>query len=626
MPELPEVETIRRQLAPAHGGPACWSRSRCWTRAGASPRAPARSTTPCAGRRIEAVGRRGKYFIVELEDEVHLVMHLRMTGQPAAGPRGGRRAGPPHLRARMTLDDGDRVLFVDQRRFGTGIVLLGTPALRRLLRRPAGVEPLGPGLHGRGAARAGARAAGAGEGVPAHPGADRRRGEHLRRRGAVPAPASTRCGRSARCKRPQLAALRDAVVESLEAGIDARGATIDDFRNADGAYGSFQDRFLVHLPRGRAVPALRNADPQDPGGGPGHLLLPEVPAAAAVTSRARAEAGERGSASSRPSRSASSSSRKPPIARSPDQDLREGHLAGEGHQLGAAVGVLGQVDLGVVDAAGLQQRLRLAAEAARLGGVERDPVLSFRHPLQSLGSAGYVQDRGGGAALDPVRRGRPRAAPLQRRSRPGRRDGQGRAPRALAPGRPARAAGAREAGAARGPGRPVHGHRGRHRARPRRRCASAASRSSARPQACDAVLRLFDSAEPNRPAYNLLCNQLALLDADPRGRHPRPVAGLPDQAAAGRRLRARAGLVRVVRRGASDLGGFSPARRRRGVRGCEAGSFPLGADGHAFLVGALARPLAEAPAARRAARWPRPTARSPRRSSTTRTCACAAWR
>ena len=47
-------------------------------------------------------------------------------------------------------------------------------------------------------------------------------------------------------KRPQIEALRDAVVESLEAGIDARGATIDDFRHTDGASGSFQHRFLVH--------------------------------------------------------------------------------------------------------------------------------------------------------------------------------------------------------------------------------------------------------------------------------------------------------------------------------------------------------------------------------------------
>src|ERR671935_1269265 len=55
-------------------------------------------------------------------------------------------------------------------------------------------------------------------------------------------------------RRPQLAALRDAVVETLEAGIDARGATIDDFRHADGARGSFQDRFLVHRREGEPCP------------------------------------------------------------------------------------------------------------------------------------------------------------------------------------------------------------------------------------------------------------------------------------------------------------------------------------------------------------------------------------
>ena len=55
-------------------------------------------------------------------------------------------------------------------------------------------------------------------------------------------------------RRPQLAALRDAVVEAVEAGSDARGATIDDFRHSDGAEGSFQERFLVHLREGQPCP------------------------------------------------------------------------------------------------------------------------------------------------------------------------------------------------------------------------------------------------------------------------------------------------------------------------------------------------------------------------------------
>ncbi|MEX2413100.1 MAG: zinc finger domain-containing protein, partial [Thermoleophilaceae bacterium] len=55
-------------------------------------------------------------------------------------------------------------------------------------------------------------------------------------------------------RRPQLEALREAVVASLEAGIDARGASIDDFRHTDGARGSFQDRFLVHRREGEPCP------------------------------------------------------------------------------------------------------------------------------------------------------------------------------------------------------------------------------------------------------------------------------------------------------------------------------------------------------------------------------------
>jgi formamidopyrimidine-DNA glycosylase len=53
-----------------------------------------------------------------------------------------------------------------------------------------------------------------------------------------------------RLDRRQVAALRDAVVSSLEAGLEAKGASIDDFRHPDGVQGSFQDRFLIHLREG----------------------------------------------------------------------------------------------------------------------------------------------------------------------------------------------------------------------------------------------------------------------------------------------------------------------------------------------------------------------------------------
>ena len=127
-------------------------------------------------------------------------------------------------------------------------------------------------------------------------------------------------------------------------------------------------------------------------------------------------------------------------------------------------------------------------------------------------------------------------------------------------GGPARAARAREAGAARGPGGPVHGQRGRHRARPpgpaRAPRLARARHPGLRGGAAPARLR---RAQPARlqPA---LANQLALLDSEPGGRHPRPRAGLPRQAAAGRGLLARAGARAPPAASASTWAASRPAR------------------------------------------------------------------
>jgi DNA repair protein RecO (recombination protein O) len=113
-------------------------------------------------------------------------------------------------------------------------------------------------------------------------------------------------------------------------------------------------------------------------------------------------------------------------------------------------------------------------------------------------------------------------------------------------------------------------------------------------QACEAVLRLLDSSEPNTPAYNLLCNELALLDAD-------PARACRSHALAFRlKLLLAAGFAPELAACATcgdgeQLGGFSPSAGGVVCAGCEAGSFPLGEDAHRFLVEALARPLAEAP-------------------------------
>jgi DNA repair protein RecO (recombination protein O) len=118
--------------------------------------------------------------------------------------------------------------------------------------------------------------------------------------------------------------------------------------------------------------------------------------------------------------------------------------------------------------------------------------------------------------------------------------------------------------------------------------------------ACDAVLRLLDSTDPNRPAYNLLCNELALLDSEPG-------AATRSHALAFRmKLLLATGFAPELASCAScgeraDLGGFSPSAGGVTCASCEAGSFPLGQEAHGFLADALGRPLAEVPGASTAA-------------------------
>ncbi len=225
MPELPEVETIRRRLAPLVEGRTLRRleiRDARWC----APLAPRELCDALESRRLLRLGRRGKYLVWDAEDEVYLLMHLRMTGTLLYD-------GPPdalYVRVRLNLDDGHVVSFCDPRRFGTGQLVL---------------EPLGPDftselLHLQTRKRRAPikavlldqrRIAGVGN-IYANEALFRARVHPLREAG--------------RLTRPQVAALRDAVIASLDAGIDAGGATIDDFRHPDGVAGAFQNEFLVH--------------------------------------------------------------------------------------------------------------------------------------------------------------------------------------------------------------------------------------------------------------------------------------------------------------------------------------------------------------------------------------------
>jgi DNA repair protein RecO (recombination protein O) len=120
---------------------------------------------------------------------------------------------------------------------------------------------------------------------------------------------------------------------------------------------------------------------------------------------------------------------------------------------------------------------------------------------------------------------------------------------------------------------------------------------SAAARGCDAVLRLLDAAEPNPPAYNLLCRYLALLDG-PGGDAARLETALTFRL----KLALAAGfapeLASCARCGeAEHLCAFSGAAGGVVCSTCERGSFELCEEAHAFMVGAMARPLAEAPEA-----------------------------
>ena len=115
-------------------------------------------------------------------------------------------------------------------------------------------------------------------------------------------------------------------------------------------------------------------------------------------------------------------------------------------------------------------------------------------------------------------------------------------------------------------------------------------------RACEAVARVFDDGDPHRGVYHLLANQLALLDRDPE------CATRANALAFRLKLLLAAGFAPELASCAAcgegeHLGAFSPSAGGVVCAGCEAGSFPLGEDAHRFLVDALARPLADVPAA-----------------------------
>lgn len=255
MPELPEVETIRRQLAPAVEGlrisgvevlDAKW----------VHPLKVGSFEAALGGRRIDALERRGKYFLIRLDDGSTLALHLRMTGNLLL--LDDADTSPSHLRGRLWLESTSgqqlgSLAFTDPRRFGTAQLFEQSAQLEEFLAERLGPEPFDPSFDGKLLHAATRRrktpikailldqrvVAGIGNIY-----AD----EALHRAEIAPQ------RRAALLTRPKAEVLSETVREALTAGIDAKGATIDDFRDAYGVKGSFQDQFLVHRREGLPCP------------------------------------------------------------------------------------------------------------------------------------------------------------------------------------------------------------------------------------------------------------------------------------------------------------------------------------------------------------------------------------
>lgn len=241
MPELPEVETVRRRLEPVLTGRRFDHVEIADARL-VRPYEPSAVAAELEGERVASVERRGKYLIVRFESDRVLLVHLRMTGSLRHSTNG--LDDDPHRRALVRLDDGSDLAYRDVRRFGTWLVV-EPGELDAYFAPRLGEEPLdalftaarlGRLLENR---RAPVKAALLDQRTLAGMGniyVD----EALWRAKIHPLrPAES-------LDRKELARLHRAVRASLEQGLARQGSTLRDYRLPDGESGSMQHEFKVY--------------------------------------------------------------------------------------------------------------------------------------------------------------------------------------------------------------------------------------------------------------------------------------------------------------------------------------------------------------------------------------------
>jgi len=242
VPELPEVETIVSDLRPHLLGRTILTGELLFPSIVRYPE-PEEFIDSIAGARIESVGRRGKFILIGLGDELRLVVHLGMTGQVRLVA-----ADSPvekHTHVVLTLDDTRQLRYRDPRRFGR--LLLGTEQelLESKTMPRLGPEPIDPGfaagelyrrLRGR---RTSLKAVLLDQGSIAGVGniyAD----ESLHRAGLRPD------RQAGSLSRKSVQRLHDSLRESLQVAIENRGSSVDTYRDAWGEVGGQQEKLLVY--------------------------------------------------------------------------------------------------------------------------------------------------------------------------------------------------------------------------------------------------------------------------------------------------------------------------------------------------------------------------------------------
>jgi formamidopyrimidine-DNA glycosylase len=247
VPELPEVETIARGLANAVSGKTVASVSVTMPKIAVVPAGEVfeRALT---GETIAGVGRRGKYVVFQLASGRRMAVHLRMTGRLIAQPPGYSEPYP-YTHVVLVFTDGSRLAFADARQFGRiRLLAAGDP-----WDADGGVEPLSEGftseafvsmLDGRRTRIKSflldqSRIAGVGNIYAC---------EALWEAGIRPSrPAHT-------ISRPARRRLHGAIRSVLARSIEARGTSVDDYVDAEGLRGGFQNQLAVYGRLGEPCP------------------------------------------------------------------------------------------------------------------------------------------------------------------------------------------------------------------------------------------------------------------------------------------------------------------------------------------------------------------------------------